>query len=94
MLPRYMGKPSRLSYRESGFHLDYDPDDHEAGLSVWVDKASGHVVKVEAEVNGTAAALPKLALFRGFSLYDSNGALHFTMTAESCPTRMLPEIPE
>ena len=94
MLPRHMGMQSRLSYRETGFRMDYDPDTQDSGVSVWVDKESGHVVKVEARVNGNVAALPNLALFKGFSLYDSAGKLHFTMSAESNPMRVLAEIKE
>ena len=94
MLPRHMGMQSCLSYRETGFRMDYDPDTQDAGVSVWVDKESGHVVKVEARVDGNVAALPNLALFKGFSLYDSAGKLHFTMSAESNPMRVLAEIKE
>ena len=92
MLPRYMGKPSRLSYRESVFRMDYDPETQDAGVSIWVDKATGHVVKVSACIEGNAHALPKLALFKGFSLYDSTGRLHFEMSAEANPVRVLPDI--
>ena len=94
MLPRHMGMQSRLSYRETGFRMDYDPDTQDAGVSVWVDKETGHVVKVEARVDGNVAALPNLALFKGFSLYDSAGRLHFSMSAESNPMKILAEIKE
>ena len=94
MLPRHMGQPSRLSYRETGFRMDYDPDTQDSAVSVWVDKETGHVVKVEARVDGNVAALPNLALFKGFSLYDSAGRLHFEMSAEANPSRFLSEIKE
>ena len=94
MLPRHMGMQSRLSYRETGFSMDYDPDTQDAGVSVWVDKETGHVVKVEARMDGNVAALPNLALFKGFSLYDSAGRLHFTMSAEANPMKILAEIKE
>ena len=94
MLPRHIGMQSRLSYRETGFSMDYDPDTQDAGVSVWVDKETGHVVKVEARVDGNVAALPNLALFKGFSLYDSAGRLHFTMSAEANPMKILAEIKE
>ena len=95
MLPRYMGKQSRLSYRETGFCMDYDPDaQKDTAVSVWVDKETGHVVKVEARVIGNVAALPKLALFKGFSLYDSTGKLYFEMSAEANPSRFLLKINE
>ena len=94
MLPRYKGMRSRLSYRETNFRMDYDPDTQDSAASVWVDKETGHVVKVEAHVDGNVAALPNLALFKGFSLYDSAGRLHFSMSAESNPRRILAEIKE
>ena len=94
MLPRHMGQSSRLSYRETGFRMDYDPDTQDSAVSVWVDKETGHVVKVEARVDGNVAALPNLALFKGFSLYDSAGRLHFEMSAEANPSRFLSEIKE
>ena len=94
MMPRHMGMQSRLSYRETGFRMDYDPDTQDAAVSVWVDKKSGHVVKVEVRGDGNVAALPKLALFRGFSLYDSTGRLHFEMSAEANPVRLLSDIKE
>lgn len=94
MLPRHMGQPSRLSYRENGFRMDYDPDTQDSAVSVWVDKETGHVVKVEARVDGNVAALSNLALFKGFSLYDSAGRLHFEMSAEANPSRFLSEIKE
>ena len=94
MLPRHMGMQSRLSYRETGFRMDYDPDSQDAAVSVWVDKKTGHVVKVEARLEGNVQALPKLALFKGFSLYDSSGRLHFEMSSEANPSRSLAEIKE
>ncbi len=94
MLPRHMGMLSRLSYRETGFRMDYDPDTQDAAVSVWVDKETGHVVKVEARLEGNAQTLPNLALFKGFSLYDSTGRLHFEMSAEANPARFLAEIKE
>ena len=95
MLPCHMEKPSRLSYREPGFVMDYDPDTQkDTRVSVWVDRESGHIVKVEARFDGNVAALPNLALFMGFSLYDSAGRLHFEMSAEANPMRGLPEIME
>lgn len=94
MLPRHMGMQSRLSYREAGLHMDYDPNSQEAGVSVWVDKETGHVVKVDVRVDGNVAALPRLALFKGFSLYDSAGRLHFNMSAEANPMKILAEIKE
>ena len=94
MLPRHMGMQSKLSYRETGFRMDYDPETQDTAVSLWVDKDTGHVVKVEARVDGNVAALPNLALFKGFSLYDSAGRLHFEMSAEANPMRFLPEIKE
>ena len=94
MLPRHMGMQSRLSYREDGFRMDYDPDTQDSAVSVWVDKETGHVVKVEARIEGNVQALPKLALFKGFSLYDSSGRLHFEMSAEANPSRFLAGIKE
>lgn len=94
MLPRHMGMQSRLSYCETGLRMDYDPETQDAGVSIWVDKESGHVVKVEARVNGKVAALPNLALFKGFSMYDSAGRLYFEMNAEANPMKVLEEIKE
>ncbi len=94
LLPRHMGMQSKLSYRETGFRMDYNPDTQDAAVSVWVDKETGHVVKVEARIEGNVAALPNLALFKGFSLYDSAGRLHFEMSAEANPSRFLAEIKE
>ena len=95
MLPYYKGKASQFAYKETGFKIEYDPEKQkDTAVSIWVDKNSGHVVKSEAHINGNVAALPKLALFKGFSLYDSKGKLVFDMSAEGLPQKALPEISE
>lgn len=94
MLPRHMGMQSRLTYRETGFLMDYDPDTQDTAVTVWTDRETGHIIKVEVRVDGNVAALPNLALFKGFSLYDSTGRLHFEMSAEANPMRKLPDIPK
>ena len=89
----HKGQYTELKYKEDeGFELEYKPklkdDDSKASLDVFVDKDSGYVLKVVAEMRGTdVKALPKLNLTDGFSM--GKGDVNFSIRSETLPTNSL-----
>lgn len=94
MLERYRGRTTKITYTEPGtFNMTYDASKEnadKAALEIWVDKASGHVVKVSCEMTAAKVeALPGLKLLQGFT--HGEGALTFTMDAEASPSSLIVE---
>lgn len=89
----YKGQYTELKYKEDeGFELEYKPklknDENKASLDVFVDKDSGYVLKVVAEMRGAdVKALPKLNLTDGFSM--GKGDVNFSIRSETLPTNSL-----
>ena len=90
MVREHRGKFTNFKYEEPGsFAVEYDPrnnaDKNEAELDLYVDTASGHIVKVRANfATSRVRALPKLGLADGFT--SAEGQVTFKIDAETNPT--------
>ena len=90
MVREHRGKFTNFKYEEPGsFAVEYDPrnnaDKNEAELDLYVDTASGHIVKVRANfATSRVRALPKLGLADGFTCAE--GQVTFKIDAETNPT--------
>ena len=92
MVREHRNKFTSFKYEEPGsFTVEYDPrnsaDKNEASLDLFVDTASGHIVKVRARfATSRIKALPKLGLSDGFT--SAEGQVNFKIDAETNPTSL------
>ena len=88
----YYEPPRRDGSGEFRFRYSPNEDALHAELDVWVDKESGYILKVEANMEGEVQFLPDLLLARGWSFKDGKGKVRLDVASESWPTKLLDTI--